>query len=116
MTTTVKTAEIQAYEKDLVDRAVRYARETDRCEEFEEFMENVLPGVPVVDSDGLNCEGETPEVDADQVKADHEKVLVDRAIRLARQHPGVVSATNAAFALRTIFPGATLVDSAGKGL
>lgn len=121
-----QTAEVQAFQADLIDRAVRWARDNDDvCEMFTTAMDELFPGVAAVDSDGLDCdgldcEGNRPRfngaVDVAKVKADVIKGIVDQAVRLARQYPHVVSKDNARLALSTMFPGVNQVDSDGKGL
>jgi hypothetical protein len=121
--TTTQSADVQAYEKDLVNRAVRWAREnTDVCDDFTAAMEELFPGVVAVDSDGVDCHGNTVRflngngVDAAKVKADTIASVLDKAIRLARQYPHVISADHARVAINAVFPGVRVVDSDGKGL
>lgn len=120
--TTTQSADVQAYEKDLVDRAVRYARDNELCGAFTEAFEELFPGVAAVDSDGVDCEGNTIRflngngVDAAKVKADTIASIVDKAVRLARSNPGVVDANTARLAFNAVFPGVRHVDSDGRGL
>ena len=122
--TTTQSVDVQAYEKDLVDRAVRYARDNEYCDDFTTAMTDLFPGVLLVDSDGRDCEGNTVRVlngngngvDAAKVKADTIASVLDKAIRLARQYPHVISADNARVAINAVFPGVRPVDSDGKGL
>lgn len=120
--TTIQSADVQAYEKDLVDRAVRYARDNELCEAFTEAFEELFPGVAAVDSDGVDCDGNTVRflngngVDAAKVKAETIASIVDKAVRLARQYPHVVSADHARVAFNAVFPGVRIADSDGRGL
>jgi hypothetical protein len=114
--TIIQSAEVKAFQDDLIDRAVRYARENEFCDTFTQAMEELFPGVPAVDSDGLDCEGERPELDVDAIKAAHEKDIMDRLIRLARNHTTVISTQNAKYALGMVLPGVAQVDSVGRGL
>lgn len=115
------TAEVQAFQDDLIDRAVRWARDNNFCETFTEAMGELFPGVPAVDSEGLDCEGNrvvfhNNGVDAAKVKAQTIAEIVDKGIRLARQYPNVVDRNTATQVLQGLFPGVRHVDSNGRGL
>lgn len=122
-TVNLQSADVQAYQKDLIDRAVRWARDSEYCDEFTEAMGELFPGVPALDSDGVDCHGHRAvvvngngHVDVAKLKAEIQAEIVDKAIRAARMFPNVVPANNARQALNYLFPGVQHVDSNGRGL
>ena len=108
---------VKEYQAELIDRAVRYARENEVEVDFEDAMTVLFPGVDLVDSEGR---GLYDDEDTDAAYAhgcrDTEKAIMDRAIRLARQSPRTLPPNTITMILAYVLPGVAKVDSAGKGL
>jgi hypothetical protein len=108
---------VRQYQAELIDRAVRYARENEVEGDFEEAMKVLFPDVDLVDSEGRGLWGDE-DTDAAYARGarDTEKAIMDRAIRAARQSPGTLPVNTINMILNYVLPGVAKVDSAGKGL
>jgi len=108
---------VKQYQAELIDRAVRYARENEVEDEFETAMKVLFPDVDLVDSEGRGL-WDDEDTDAAYARGarDTEKAIMDRAIRLARSNPNVVPRNTVDLVLTQVLPGVAKVDSAGKGL